>query len=341
MLTYQVRRRVFRHEPGAELTLPAACVLRFHLAPEQPFGTSATGGRTTVRAKPATAHLNANTGQHSIVSAEPLRPLDVTVEAPGRLTTLRGTVLEIRERFASLHDIEDFVVSLYFGLPPLLNVRFSDPPVVARVDGEIGRVPFRWELAEWKMEFLTTTQEEQEQAFVTAWERMGLLAGLPRRRLLAALHYFHVAVRLDRSAGTLGEFMPEMLLNLSKVLEVLFPPGGGCKTRDAARVGLTQLGYTDAEVERLFLPAMALRNEIDVGHVSLALLTRRQLSVLHAYTEGAEGAFREMLDRALNSVTTGTWDVEEFTDSKPSAAVVEIVERLATHFGARCNREDR
>ena len=151
------------------------------------------------------------------------------------------------------------------------------------------------------MEFLTTTQEQQEQAFISAWEPMGLFAGLARRRLLAALHYFHVAVRLYRSASTLGEFMAEVILNLSKVLEVLFPPGGDGKTRDAARVGLRQLGYADAEIERLFLRAMALRNEIDVGHVSLALLTRRQLSILHGYTEGAERAFREMLDRALST----------------------------------------
>ena len=77
MLTY-------RHEPGAKLTLPPRVLLpRFHLAPEQPFGASATGGRTAVRAKPVTLHFNANTGQHSIASAEPLSPLEVTIEGTG------------------------------------------------------------------------------------------------------------------------------------------------------------------------------------------------------------------------------------------------------------------
>lgn len=333
MLTYQVRRRVFRHDPDSDLRCPAPCVLRFHLAPEQPFGVSATGGRTAVRAKPATAYFNANTGQHFIVSAEPLTPLDVTIEEPGRLVQLRGTTLEIHQEFDKIEDVEDFVLSIYFGLPLLLNVCFADPPVVIRVDGEIGGAPFRWELAEWRGEFEITDQEKQQHALASAWERMELLSGLCRRRLLAALHYFYVAVRLDRSSGAPGEFMAEVVLNLSKVLEVLFPPGVDGKTRDAVRAGLKKLDYATAEIEGLFLPAMALRNEIDVGHVSLALLTRPQLSVIHAYTERAERAFREMLERTLNAVVAGKWDVEAATDPKPSSSVLAIIERLAAQCG--------
>jgi hypothetical protein len=183
------------------------------------------------------------------------------------------------------------------------------------------------------MEFQVTTQEKQEQGFASAWERMGLLTSLRRRRLLAALHYFYVAVRLDRSSSTPGEFMAEVILNLSKVLEVLFPPGGNGKSRDAVRTGLQELGYAAAEIEGLFLPAMALRNEIDVGHVSLALLTRRHLSVIHAYTQCAERAFRELLERTLNAVAAGKWDVEALTDPKPSESVLEIIERLTARFG--------
>lgn len=332
MLTYQVRRRVFRHEPGARLTFPALCLVRFQFTPEQPFGESATGGRTAVRAKPARVNFNMNTGEHSIESAEPLRPLDVTIEAPGRLLQLRGTALEVREEFASLKHLEDFLLSIFFGLPSLLNVRLADPPRVVRVDGKIAGVPFRWELAEWKMQFSITSQDVQEESFVTAWNHMGLLHGLARRRLLAALHYFYVAVRLDRSASNPGEFMAETILNLSKVLEVLFPSAAGGKTREAVRAGLRQLNYRDEEIERLFVPAMALRNQIDVGHVSLALLTTDQLSIIHAYTERAENAFREMLDRVLNAVGDGKWDVEKFTDSKPSSEVLKIVKRLAQHF---------
>ena len=54
--------------------------------------------------------------------------------------------------------------------------------------------------------------------------------------------------------------MPEMILNLSKVLEVLFPPDGAGRTLDAARRGLTALGFSRTEIEGDYIPAMALRN---------------------------------------------------------------------------------
>jgi len=84
MFTYQVRPRVFWHKPDEQLTFPAQCEICFHFQPPQPFGTAAGGGRTDVLAVAATALFNANTGEHTIESKEPLSPLDVTIEAPTR-----------------------------------------------------------------------------------------------------------------------------------------------------------------------------------------------------------------------------------------------------------------
>ncbi len=333
MLTYQVRPRVFRHDAGTELRLPATCVLRFHLMPGQPFGTSATGGRTAVQNKPGAARFNATTGEHFIESKEPLPPLDVTLSEPNRLVRLKGSVLEITEDYDNLSEVEDVVMGVYFGLPVLLNVGFGDPPIVFRVDGEIGGVPFRWELKDWRMNFTITTQERQEGLFVTAFQRMSLVAGLPRRRLLAALHYFHVASRLNCCGAKPGEFMAEAILNLAKTLEVLFPSAGNGQTREAARQGISELGYSDDEIERLFIPAMALRNEIDVGHVHLALFNPRQLAAIHAYTEIAEDAFRDMLDRVLTAVAEGKWQVSTMRDCKASPGALKVVERLVDQFG--------
>ena len=60
--------------------------------------------------------------------------------------------------------------------------------------------------------------------------------------------------------GRAGEFLPEVVLNLAKVLEVLFPPGGDGRTRDAVRQNLSQLGFSELEIEADYIPAMALRN---------------------------------------------------------------------------------
>ena len=293
----------------------------------------AGGGRTAVRAVEAKVHFNQNTGEHFIVSAQPLEPLDVTIEEPDRRWELRGNELRVLiERCASDRDLTDLIGSLYNGLPILLNVELADPPVIERIEGKVGATRFRWELTDWQMSVHTITQEEQEGKVADSWERFELLSNPQNRRLIGALHYFHMACRLTRAGHSPWEFMAESILNLSKTLEVLFPPSGDGQTRDAARRGLAALGYS-AEIERDFLPAMALRNEIDVGHVDLSLYTRQQLHSLHRHTEAAESAFREMLQRLMGQMTKGTITLDPYAATPAGTDAQRVIDTIEQYFG--------
>lgn len=328
MFTYQIRPRVFRHKPGEELRLPADCVVSFHLQPLQPFGGAAAGGRTAVQFRPATASFNANNGEHYIESNPPLAPLDVTIEEPNRTIKFAGNICTLSQRFESLTELQQVITSLYFVLPALLNVTFADPPYIERVDGFIGQHGFRWELSDWRMQFQVTNQEEQEIRLVKAWERIEVLSNPNRRRLVAGLHYFHLACRLARAGATVGEFLAEVILNLSKCLEVLFPPPGDGRTRDAIRRGLRNLGVADNDVECNFLPAVALRNEIDVGHVELGFFKMEQLKIIHGYTERAETAFHKMFETLFEKIESGEFEVEAYDVGAPRAEALRLIERL-------------
>jgi len=324
MLTYQVRPRVFRFTgEGAPPSLPADCVVRFHFLPLQPFGAEAGGGRTAVRAVAAQALFNAHSGQHTITSAQPLNPLEVILQYQDLKATWSGPVLTIAKRYTSADEFSRFVEVVYFVLPALLAVSFADPPYVSQVEGEIAGRPFHWELAWWKAGFRMTTQEEQERLAAQAWETLALVTVPARRRLVAALHYFHVASRLAREGTTAGEFVAEVILNLAKVLEVLFPG-----SRDTARAGLAHLGFSQDEIEGRFLPAMALRSKIDVAHVGLGIFTVDQLKVIHAYTDLAEEAFRGLLQRILDRTARGQWEVVGYELGAPDADAIATIERL-------------
>ena len=281
-----------------------------------------------MKAVSAVALFNANTGRSTIESAKPLSPLEVVIEAQDMTASLNGSTLTVAREFESLEDLREWVESIYFGLPGLLNVPFADPPFIERVDGRIAEREFRWELLQWRGEWRTTTQDTQEAHFAKAWQRMAVLAVPGRRRLLAGLHYFHVASRLAREGETAGEFVAEVVLNLAKTLEVLFPPDGDGQTREAARRGLAVLGYNDNEIETSFIPSMALRNEIDVGHVELGLFKPEHLAAIHAYTERAENAFRSMLDRLLDAVAAGKFEIAPHDLGSPSTGALKVVERL-------------
>jgi len=291
------------------------------------------GGRTAVKAVPAKLYFNTNTGLHTIESKQPLQPLEVTINEPNRVLILKGNSLTITQYFKSKLELTKLIQGVYFVFPPLLNVEFMDPPLIERVDGEIGGVPFGWELQEVHTEFRTTNQEKQESAFISSWEKIGLLSVPTNTRLFAAIHFYYVAVRLERQASVVGEFMSEMILNLSKVLEVLFPPRGNGRTRDAARQGLSNLGFSDVEVEADYIPCMALRNEIDVGHVDLGLFEPEQLTLIHGYMRQAEGAFHELLYRVLTKVESGEFSIKPYEQLPVRSEAVAVVEKLSKYSG--------
>jgi hypothetical protein len=333
VFTYQVRKRIFRLTDGREPSLPNTFEAVFTLQPLQPFGMTAGGGKTAVQSVGAAVYFNANTGHHFVESKQALRPLEVVVEEPVRKVELRGNVFRIEGRVESLGELEETLLSVCFGLPILLNVEFADPPVVERVDGKVGDVSFRWELTDWRIQLLITTQDEQEKKTCDSWCRFDVLAKPGNRRLIAALHYFHVFCRLCRAGNTPWEFMGEALVNLSKILEVLFPPTGDGQTMEASRTGLTGLGYSTEEIDRDFIPAMVLRSNIDSAHVDLSVFTRTQLQVLHAYTEAAEMAFRKLLSKILTEAEAGRYQVMQHTACGHESRTAKIIERLAKHFG--------
>jgi hypothetical protein len=331
MLTYQVRPRVLKLEEGHTLPFPADGEVHFYFSPLQPFGVEAEGGHTAVQNVAASVLFNANTGAHSVESKQPLAPLNLTIEEPNRIVRMIGNVLTISQLYESNQQLTELIESIYFALPMLLAIEFADPPIIERVDGQIGKVKFRWELKIWRAQFDITTQDKQELSAASSWERVGVLSMPGRRRLLAALHYFHVALRLARRGEIAGEFLPEMILNLSKVLEVLFPPSGDGRTRDAVRAGLQELDFSETEIEADYIPAMALRNEIDVGHVDLSLFKVEQLALIHGYTEHAENAFRLLLKRVMERVASGSFEVEAYEPASAAGEAVKIVERLRGH----------
>lgn len=331
MLTYQVRPRVFRLEGGTALSFPAAGEIRFHFSPAQPFGVEAGGGHTAVQNVEASTLFNCNTGAHSIESKQPLTPLDVTIAEPVRTVRMAGTSLCVAQTFDSNQQLTELVQGLYFALPMLLAVDFADPPIIERVEGRIGEIDFRWELANWESKFETTTQERQEQFVISSWNRIGVLSKPGSRRLFAALHYFHVALRLARRGEIAGEFLPEMLLNFSKVLEVIFPPSGDGKSRNAVRRGLRALDFSETEIEADYIPAMALRNEIDVGHVDLSLFKVEQLTAIHRYAEHAESAFKTLFKRIFEKIDDNSFDIEPYNPTSADGKAVKIVERLQQH----------
>ena len=147
-------------------------------------------------------------------------------------------------------------------------------------------------------------------------------------RLQAALAYFYRAERLLESGHTPWEFAAEAVLNFSKCLEVLFPPEGDGKTRDAVRNGLSVNGVSKDDAETWFLPALALRSELDVAHVKLAVLDKAHIETLARYTQGASPHFRNLLKHLLDGMVGGRTPIADHLRAPLQGAALDVLEAL-------------
>jgi hypothetical protein len=118
--------------------------------------------------------------------------------------------------------------------------------------------------------------------------------------------------------------MAEALLNLAKSLQSLFG-----QVRDDIRAGIDKLNcFSNAEIEGKFLPAMVLRDQFDVAHVSLSMLDREQLRTLHDYTDLAEDSFRMLLKTILTRVESGEYALAADPGSSLSGDKQAILRKL-------------
>jgi hypothetical protein len=178
---------------------------------------------------------------------------------------------------------------LHYILPILLNLEFVEPPVIKYTKGKIGDAEFNWELEKRLSEFDVTNDEIQKKRVFDSFLKLNQINN---RRLIAAIYYFYIARRLTEAGNSPFEFMAETILNLCKVLQVLFG-----ESRDQVRQELIKCGYSKEEIEKKFIPIMILRTEFDVGHVSLTIFEQEQLNVLCNFVEKSEFTIRELLKR--------------------------------------------
>ncbi|GAI74481.1 unnamed protein product, partial [marine sediment metagenome] len=178
-------------------------------------------------------------------------------------------------------------------------------------------------------------KEHQEKRVAAAFERLRFERWQYNQRLIAALGYFHTACRLIAAGNSPWEFMAEAILNLSKVLEILFVKSD--KSMDDVREGLKDLGYSIDDIERDFIPIMVLRSYFDVAHPSISLFDPKELQVMYKYLADVEHRFRDLLKGIIDGVCGGTYTVLEDPDLTPDQdkrdKMVELISKLKEKTG--------
>lgn len=310
MLYQRLRAREFGNRRGPAPQFPAEAEVRFSLLPPWAFGVKDGGSLSRAafcEVNPASGkregsvlHADKHRGRAWATSPNPLKPLEVCLKGPDQMYTLRGSELVMNIRANSSIDLDTKIQRIYYWLPVYLNLDFADPPTISSVEVQIGPSVALWVPKMIAGVIFPGDQVTQTEYVKSALSRV-LLEDAAEARLLAALEYFYSATRLTTLGETPGEFLGEVILNFAKILEVLFGAFEGKTTGsiDRARAGLSWLKYSDETIEDAFIPAIALRNSLGVGHPGLAQIPPGDLEAVHWYADSAEGKFRELIKRVI------------------------------------------
>ena len=333
MLTYQLQSRIYQIKNKKPFSFPNNVEIEIYLEPTEQFGIGEKPSKTAVQNRKARVLYDANTGRSNNLSDPLLEPIEAILEWDDLRIELQGNKLCAKAKCETFKSLDDLLNSLHYTIPILLNVEFAEPPIVKYTRGRVGEAIFNWELKQTRHCFDITTKENQEQRVIDSFKRYEITSTLSNRRLAAALYYFYVARRLVEAGNSPYEFMAEVVLNLCKVLEILF----GLK-RDNVRRKLLNLGYSKDEIEVRFIPIMILRNEFDVGHVSIALFKREQLNALYTYLENSENDFRDLLKKVLNKVKDGDYTLPQDPDLSLDKDKLKIMKDLIRIFEIRASQ---
>jgi hypothetical protein len=332
MLTYQLQRRNFKIGEGQLWTFPNDAEIQFSFEPQEPFGTRHGHSRTALRNVKATALYNANNGFSTVLPETPLDPVHVGVHFDNIKYKLY-----VQCRCETQDELGQIIYQLQGLLPPILNVFLYDAPFITIVSGKVGETAFGWELAEAQFSFQITSNEQQESDLHEALMLYGSKLGPGAYRIHGALGYFYKACRLLAAGNGPWEFMPEVILNLTKTLEILFdtPQDGaaqeGKRSRDRIRSGLKGVGVDVQLIEHMFIRIAILRNEFDVGHGRLALHDMGDLQLIYRFVITAEQEFRKLFHQIVAGLGTGTLSLPPYSPkiessySKPLRGLIDAL----------------
>ncbi len=299
MLTYQLQNRILKVIDGpSTLAFPNKLIIDIEYGPPEMFGISNKPSRLMLAGSKSLLLYNANSGRMQVQSEPPLKPLNVRVQEDNVIFELKMNKLHL---VASCHDgteFENILRTFYHGFPALLNIEFPDPPVPVLLEGSLGETKFRWEHKQATFFCTSKTKDALEQHIVDSLNNIQFLGG----RLLAAVQYLHTASRLIVSGQSSWEFMAESILNMCKVLQVMFG-----ESMDSVRKHLNELGYSLDEVEGDFIPIMVLRSHFDIGHAQVVIPQSEQLQILYNYLSISENKMRQLIKRVLNRVAEDSY----------------------------------
>ncbi len=329
MFAFPIRLRYAKFDPGQKPpAYPARAECVVELSPEDIFGGRSRGTPLVIPGETVGICWDANKGQSKVETKRWLKTIRFDCVINGYEIHLTGGEISISFDCGSeghlLHGLK-----LLSYLPLYLSLFLAHPIKVDAFYGRIGECTFNCEIASGIFQFHVTTEERQKELTKLAFD---MTFGTPLAdispRLLAAIGYLYTAMLLSSQSPYSSAFLPEIALNLAKVLDVMFTD-----KRDKLRQELKKLGFSKDEIEKKYVPLTLIRNKLDVAHPTLFMPTKEQRSTFDSFVDRALSQVVDLLKRTIEKSAKGEYEILFYDMAGRDNEQEELIKSMSKYVG--------
>ena len=282
--------------------------MKVTFGPDDAFGIDAEPRTTAKRATPAKLQWNANDGT-SFWQGELIDVIQTELRTDGLSGNWTANVLFFQLHAASSAEAHQIALSASQMLPAFLSLRLNVFVWIKEFLVDIGGVSCRLETLSHRYGITVATAEQNTSAVLMSVEDW-LQQRSEGLRLVMAIYYYRHAKRLAALEPDRQSMAAEVILNLSKAIEIVFSAN-----RDMLRKQARELGFESQFVERWIVPILLIRNELDVAHVTSTPLSSFQHQAILDFLDRASVHVHTMLEKLAELQRSGKLHLKPLADS--------------------------
>jgi hypothetical protein len=313
MSVFLFQRRDLKLCEGENLTnFPAKITFKIMFSPKDAFGINSDEQRTTFKLGEAPSHnFNPNDGTTKS-SGSLIEKLTAIFQYGDFLFKLDGNILLVDVKVESFDQLLLFADSANNTLPAIYSFRFQTYISISSfmIKTDVGLYGFIINSTQTDPSITITTRQDNIRHVKDGCKQwLDLTYG--HERLVFAMNYYRQAIRLSLLELNPRSLFGEIILNLSKSLEILFHDSTETdKFVDKA----LRSGLTNDFIQSKLKPIILLRNKIGSGHSMTAPLTTDQMNDIRTYQMNAFNNVQFTIDHVWNAIQTGKYKLGNSSD---------------------------
>lgn len=313
---------------GEEITLfPSKVKFRIKLAPIDAFGIKSDDQRSTFKIGEIFNYvIHKDCGEIKWKGAF-LDKLNSEYAYKGIQFKIIGNALSMEYEAESMQSIVDNAFSLNIIIPALLSLRMQTFISIQSFFIEHSKGLYGCFVSRVAPPVTATTEEKNVEHIVKSFERW---LDIPKGEeiFVIALYYYRHALQLSRIEPSPQTMIPEVILNLSKVLEILFHDANDTdKFVDKCQ----RIGLENNFVEQKLKPILILRNKIGSGHAMAVPLSIEQKDMVQKFIMAAFHNVQFLIEFVWKQAKAGNYTFKPISQEL-NKSQQDLLERIQSYL---------